>query len=233
MNTLEIWPVIHVDEENPQITFRNAELAALNGCNGVFLISMNNYDEPLCRMARTVKAEFPELKVGVNHLQKDAPMSLRDNLMAGLDATWTDHSEVSSAGAETGAHDVSNLLKSNPGHLFFGAVAFKYQAKEPNPAQAALLAHKLGMIPTTSGPRTGTAASLEKLRGMREQIGEIPLAIASGITPQNLAEQAPFLTHVLVSTGISLDEYTFCPEKLKDLMREADSIRQTHENSAS
>ena len=40
------------------------------------------------------------------------------------------------------------------------------------------------------------------------------LAVASGMTPDNISEFKPYLSHVLVSTGISKDEYHFDEEKI-------------------
>ena len=56
---------------------------------------------------------------------------------------------------------------------------------------------------TTSGSGTGQAAELEKIRRMKAALGEAPLAIASGITPENVADFLPHTDCFLVATGIS------------------------------
>jgi len=72
-----------------------------------------------------------------------------------------------------------------------------------------------GFIPTTSGSATGKAPQLAKIISM-SQHGV--LAVASGMTPDNVSDYAPYLSHILVSTGISLDEYRIDPDKLKRLI---------------
>ena len=101
------------------------------------------------------------------------------------------------------------VLETNPGHLFFGSVAFKYQPEDVDPPEAARRAIALGMIPTTSGPATGCAPPPEKLYRIRRGIGTGALALASGLTPGNAYELGRFLTHALVSTGISESFYVF------------------------
>ena len=110
----------------------------------------------------------------------------------------------------------NNLDNIHPIKLF-GSVAFKTQREEPNPPLAALKAIELGWIPTTSGIGTGVAADLDKIIKMKEMIGDSPLAIASGITPENVNSYLPYIDYFLVATGISKDFYNFDENKLKDL----------------
>lgn len=226
---LEIWPVIHLDPNQPALAFQNARIAAENGCDGIFLIQMEGRDESLCRFAKTFKENFPRLKVGVNHLSLPADESLRLNLEAGLDATWTDAPGIRGTKTTLTGELVKARLAEARGagknHLFFGSVAFKYQREEKLPVQAALTAIKYGMIPTTSGAGTGEAAPLAKLQMLRNGIGDAPLGIASGITPENITEQAPYLTYILVATGISKDHLTFDEGKTKDLIAAAAPFR--------
>ena len=46
-------------------------------------------------------------------------------------------------------------------------------------------------VVTTSGPGTGKAAAPEKIRTIRQAIGDKPLAIASGVTPENVPDYLP------------------------------------------
>ncbi len=60
---------------------------------------------------------------------------------------------------------------------------------------------------TTSGPGTGEAADIDKIRTMKSALGDHPLAIASGITPENVHEYLPYTDCFLVATGVS-DSHT-------------------------
>jgi predicted TIM-barrel enzyme len=84
---------------------------------------------------------------------------------------------------------------------------------------AARLAVNLGFIPTTSGHSTGVAADPSHVEAMRKLLepGD-PLAIASGITPENAELFLPFVSHVLVSTGVSSSFHEFDPAKLRALV---------------
>ena len=64
---------------------------------------------------------------------------------------------------------------------------------------------------TTSGTATGQAASLSKIRQIRAAIGDHPLAIASGLTPENITSYLPYANCFLVATGISRSFEMFDP----------------------
>jgi predicted TIM-barrel enzyme len=58
-------------------------------------------------------------------------------------------------------------------------------------------------VVTTSGPGTGHAAEVEKIRRMKQALADAPLAIASGIAPENVGHYLPYADAFLVATGIS------------------------------
>jgi hypothetical protein len=229
MNTLpplQIWPVIHLAIESRRaILQRNIDvILSTGGCAGVFLIQMNGYDHWTMEDACWVREQYPELAVGVNLLSTPPWLALEQSLAAHLAATWTDAPGVTSAATLPIAIKIRDQLASAPEHLFFGSVAFKYQRPEPNPAAAAVAAADLGMLATTSGAATGQAPELAKLKTMRAALGQRPLAVASGISPDNISELGSVLTHVLVSTGISRSFYELDAELLASLVREAKTI---------
>jgi len=216
----QVWPVIHIKSDSPAQTMRNADIALRCDCEGVFLISMEGDNRRVMPLARHVKAKFRGLKVGVNLLGVDPVLALGQSLAEGLDATWTDSPGVTSQGASATARDTAALLRDHPEHAFFGSVAFKYQPEELDPCAAALAASALGMVATTSGSATGSAPSVEKLRSLRAALGTRPLAVASGITPENVAELGPYLSHILVATGVSKSFYEFDEARLQRLVQE-------------
>lgn len=212
---VEVWPVIHTN--NMDQVLRCAEIAAKTGCAGTLLISMHGDDGSLDRFAPRVAAEFPSLKIGVNYLTLTAPYALIRSQRFGYDATWTDRQEFSRGELSRDARAVLDVIR--PGHRFFAAVAFKGQIPDPSPGDSAAIAARHGLIPTTSGPGTGIAPEVEKVRRMRAQMHPSdPLAVASGITPENVSEFASHLTHILVATGISSSFHEFDPEKLARLV---------------
>lgn len=225
MNKLQVWPVIHIRSADQAL--RNAARAEMAGCDGVFLIHMDGDDEAIDPIAEQIRIHHPALPVGVNYLSLGALHGLERSLARGWDATWSDRPGVRSDYLSEEAKAIGVLLSRHPDHRYFGSVAFKYQPLDPHPGEAARMAGALGMIPTTSGAATGSAPETGKLAHIRAAIGPGPLAVASGITPDNLAELGRYLSHVLVSTGIGRDFYEIDPGKLEHLMSVARNLDRT------
>ena len=57
-----------------------------------------------------------------------------------------------------------------------------------------------------------------KIQRMSEAADGHPLAIASGVTPDNVNDYLPYINAFLVSTGISKDFHNLDLEKTKELM---------------
>ena len=211
-----VLPVIHYLDDG--LALENAAIAFEAGASGVFVISMEGEDEPVVPAARLIKDRWPDKLVGVNLLTMSSTEALECSLAAKLDATWTDRPGVSSGYIGSEAFRVAERLKAFPAHRFFGSVAFKYQAFEPQPDVAARRAVALGMIATTSGVATGIAPDLDKLTAMKQALGENSLAVASGITPENVESFLASVSWFLVATGISTDEHHLDAARCRDLI---------------
>ncbi|MFQ3211113.1 MAG: putative TIM-barrel enzyme, partial [Oceanospirillaceae bacterium] len=106
--------------------------------------------------------------------------------------------------------------------LYIGGTAFKKQ-REVDPteyAYSARIASNHMDIVVTSGIATGHAADVGKIKTFRKSCGDTALAVASGITPENVAEYIDEVDLFMVATGINLDGdfYNIDPNKLKNLM---------------
>lgn len=208
-----ILPVIHYLDDD--LSLINARTAFDAGCQGVFLISHRGNDAVIPAIASKIKRIWPEKLVGINMLYTSSLLSLDTSIEHGLDATWDDAPGVSSDHVSAEALEIRDILEKHHEHQYFGSVAFKYQRPEKNPGEAARRAFGLGMIPTTSGEATGVPPSVEKISSMRCA----KLAIASGITPENVSDYKGLATHILVSTGITgAIEDVFCGNKIKQLI---------------
>lgn len=214
----QVYPVIHY--ETIRQALDNAAIVERCGCPGVFLISMDGRDDELDRAIMAVKYRFTGLKVGGNYLSLRPLEALKRCLEMDISATWTDRPGVSSAGVTDEALAISKLLEQHPEHQFFGSVAFKYQAPELFPAKAAVAAAQLGMVATTSGAATGQAADVAKLAEMKAALGNSPLALASGVSPENAHLFIPHVDFFLVSTHIAMSPTSpmLSEEKLRALM---------------
>lgn len=212
-----IIPVIHYADDNQAL--RNAERAADAGCDGVMLIQMEGRNEPLPLIARAIKERWPHMLVGINFLGASAIEGLVDNLAIETDMTWTDAQPTHSLAAPWfEAEQLCEARAWGGRHLLFTGVAFKHQRHEPDPETAARKALEMGFVPTTSGEATGVAAEIGRIERLRAAIGpDAPLAIASGVTPDNVHLYAPLLSHILVATGVSSSFHEFDSELLRRL----------------
>jgi predicted TIM-barrel enzyme len=209
MNKMKkVLPVIHHLDEPTSLT--QADLAFRENADGVFLISHDGRNEDLFSPARKIKHKYPEKTVGINLLGYDALKALETVIDLGIDALWTDTHGVTSQNISQQALEIGQWIKNNPqGPSIYASVAFKYQAQETDPGEAAKRVLDLGMIPTTSGPGTGQAPDLDKIVTMNNALNGRELAIASGMTVENIQVFLPYITHYLVATGVSIDAHHF------------------------
>lgn len=201
-----VLPVIH--HLHATLSLEQAEIAAKAGADGVFLISHQGADEELPGVGKDIKASHGNMLVGASLLQTDALKACALLQAAGLDTLWADNCYVDSSGATAQAAQLHELSHTGRSIQIFAGVAFKYQKPEPNPALAAYNTLQAGFLPTTSGAATGSAPQLEKITAMSEQV-QGRLAVASGLSVDNIALFAPYISHALVASSVSSDEHHF------------------------
>jgi hypothetical protein len=223
--SINVWAVIHCLPNEDKSTFQCAEIAAQAGCHGVFLIDHQPPEHriSLIDLAKATKARYPLLQVGVNHLDLPFTTSFLAITDAGLDATWADNCGIRNGRASGTTAELSEFLSQEP-HQFFGSVAFKGQIPDTDPAASACRALELGLIPTTSGPATGKAVDRSKLQRIREAIGHAArLALASGVSVDNIASYHGLVTDVLVNSSICVpgNDALLCPQRTATLVQAA------------
>lgn len=212
--TTRVYPVIHV-AGTAQVV-QQVRVAFAHEVAGVFLIDHDSDDARLMDSISAVRDIYPDAFLGVNFIHRSAATAL--HILAGrfgddipLNAIWSDNAGLSLTDApEGGVGEEVTALAAARTHtgwqgLHFGGVAFKYQVPVPPAQLPALgrLARQYVDVPTTSGPGTGQAVDVTRLRALREGLGDHPLALASGVTPANVADFVEFVDHILVSTGIN------------------------------
>lgn len=219
---VEVWPVIHA-ESYAQV-HACALTAARCGCAGVFLIDMKGGDprDVDALSLAAYRAAGSALKIGVNYLHATFLAAVeRAALTFGHQAIWSDDSEITIGRPSGFAVAAAGMAKAASLPVFAGIAHKGGYPYDVDPGASAVAAHGLGFIPTTTGLGTGIAPTREKLAQIRSALGAgPPLAIASGVTPENAAEIALYATHLLVNTGILSDGgKTFDEGKLVALMR--------------
>jgi len=224
-----VLPVIHVLDNEQAV--KNVAIAQSAGCPGVFLINHDFPYEQFLPIITHVRQQFPDFWLGVNFLAVTGLVAfpVLADLAAGgtrVDAYWADDARINEAKPPESQEEAANILamKASCGWkgLYFGGTAFKKQ-REVHAAdytKCAAIARNFMDVVTTSGIATGHAADTGKIQTFRTACDDTPLALASGITPENFSDYRHLVDAVLVATGINFtdDFYNIDPSKLATLL---------------
>ena len=220
----KLLPVIHVTDEAQAL--EQAEVATQAGADGIWLINHMSEWHDLWAIFTAVRQKDPGLWIGLNFLDLH-PIEAMNHVTDLVDGLWMDDGGINEFAEVTDeAQAVWRLKESKDwkGQLF-GGVAFKGRASARDVAAAATAAAPIMDVVTTSGPGTGIAASVDKIAKMKAAIGDAPLAIASGITPDNVLDYVPYVDYFLVATGISRDFSHLDPERTRALAEILHEVR--------
>lgn len=210
------FPVIHTLSREQVI--ESARIAADSGADGVFLINQNMTKAEIFDVAPYVRALTSW--VGVNALGV-MPSFVIDTSFTPrpvVDAVWSD----SAGPEETQQFTRTRALEGWVHGIWFGGAAFKYRAHVDDkdiPALVGQLDLEAINVVTTTGEATGIVASLDKAMAFHAALDGHPLALASGIRPENVATYLPYVDAFLVATGIELDFGKLDPVKTRQLAR--------------
>ena len=215
--TRVVLPVVHVLDHEQALA--GTETARSAGADGVWLISHGSVSgEELTALQSAIIDETGWLNIGVNciGMPVEAVLGIADPRGIGV---WADDAGIHEEADVQRAADRVARRHPNYTGLYFGGVAFKDRAPVTDLARVARLAIPYVDVITTSGAGTGLAAPPEKIRTIREAAGDYPVAVASGITPENVHGYLPFTNAFLVATGISSDFHTLDPARTAALVK--------------
>ncbi|MEM1300548.1 MAG: adenine phosphoribosyltransferase, partial [Pseudomonadota bacterium] len=222
-----VLPVIHVLDTDQ--TAENIRILIGEGAAGCFLINHDFGVEEFLPIIREVRAAFPALWMGVNFLavtgQKAFPVMGRlAREGCEIDAYWADDARIDETAQDLSeAEEIAWIRwRTRWDGLYFGGTAFKKQ-RPVDPAlweDAAREAVEFMTVVTTSGVATGEETEIDKVAAFREGIGDAPLALASGITPEN-AHTYRDVDAFMVATGVNRegDFYNIDPSRLAVLIK--------------
>jgi hypothetical protein len=225
---VKVYPVIHVTGVESAVA--EVATAVRHGIAGVFLIDHDADDARLVLSIVAIAEAYPGLFLGANFIRRPIAeaLSIMDRSTGTaevLSAIWSDN-----AGLDALLHDPAQKPPVRPPGwrgLHFGGVAFKYQAAVPVAQLPRLgeLARAHVDVATTSGPGTGMHADLRRLHALREGLGDHPLALASGVTPENVVDYFGLVDHILVATGIARTGGGIDERKLDLLLQNVERAR--------
>ena len=228
-----LFPVIHVLET--QQVLDNIQACAGVPVSGFFLINHDFGVDPFLPIVREVRQAHPDLWLGLNFLAVtggDAFPILGHLGREGvrIDAYWADDARIDERADVQVEADAIDRARRDSGWsgLYFGGTAFKKQrpvAAEHYEISARRAARHMDVV-TTSGVATGEAADLSKISAFRRGLEAHAMAVASGITPENVTAYHA-VDCFLVATGINRegDFYTIDPDRLRRLTDRLDELR--------
>lgn len=220
----KLLPVVHVANRDQALA--QVDAARNAGADGAWLINHVVGSATLTRVFIAARGKHPDFWLGLNFLDHNAEQAMAAVVALSaehrVDGLWTDNAGVDerAAGPEDNAQARRIwTLKHGSGWLglYFGGVAFKHQRRVTDVEKAAVVASEYVDVVTTSGDATGVAARVEKIAAMKSVLGSAPLAVASGITPENVGAYLPHVDYFLVATGISRSFYELAPDKTRQL----------------
>ncbi len=198
-------PVIHlIDTEQ---VLRNVETCLESGINEVFLINHVTDHADLLEKADLLKDKYPDLWLGLNFLGIH-PNTLWD-IVDPYDGIWTDHTLT--------PNDVLN--SEFEGEVFSG-LNFKYQKQYSGDELLSLVEtiKKTSTVACTSGVGTGKAANIDKIKELKGLLGDFRLALASGVSSDNIEFYIPYVDYFLVASSITDHNEIINKIKLRELV---------------
>ena len=221
-----ILPVIHVlDDARTAANIDHIIDAGLKGC---FLINHDFGIDAFLPVLEAIRGRYPDFWIGVNFLAvtglKAFPILAKLSARGvSIDAYWADDARIDESAVTQEEADNIAATRTACGWegLYFGGTAFKKQRPvDPKDyARAAGIAGGFMDVVTTSGIATGHSADLGKLAEFRGALPDRPIALASGITPDN-ATDYDMVDCFMVATGINFenDFYNIDPARLSHLL---------------
>lgn len=225
-------PVIHPVSEATAVA--SIEVAVQSGADGIFLIDQGMSASEVLDFVPRVRRRHEKLWIGVNLLgfrPEDVLAQIAGLPVGGI---WSDNANIDEESEAQPAGEQFRQARQRFGWtgLYFGGVAFKYQRRVPDARlpEAARRAIPWMDVITSSGPGTGDAATVEKARALRSGAGVHPLALASGVSPENVEGFLPYVEAYLVASEIETAKYSgvLVPERAKRL---AERIHRGSETS--
>lgn len=221
-----VFPVIHTQDSDQALS--EAEICFRGNADGVFFIGHGQVKGDLLTIALKAKEKFPRLYVGINHLGM-SPLEAMFHV-GSLDMLWTDNASIDETGKDNKyAKQVWDVRKRFlPNLYYFGGTAFKHQREVRDLENAADIASDYMDVICTSGPATGVSADPEKIMRLATKAKK-PLALASGVTPENVNEYLPYVECFLVASGINMknDFYHIDPLRLRALVEAVRSYQNS------
>jgi hypothetical protein len=238
----QLWVVAYVNQEGnsplEEQALADVETSLAGGADAVVLINEWCSFAELDRALKAVRARYPRAPLGVNYLGDDDPRSGTGNtdpygvrgsfeLAAKYDLqlVWTDFAGVDliEEKPEISPHAIDAARRLAPGAFYCSGIHMKYSTlKDPSKPIELSALQALGWVDGVicTGPKTGVPTDPEKLGRVRRVIGDYPLGVASGTSPENAHTIRELIDFCLVASSLQDERKRIVESRVRKL-REA------------
>jgi len=236
---IPILGMIHLAGQNPvKRALEELTLFEEEGVDGAIIENYHGSVEDVIATLQETSKRKSNVVIGVNVLPNEFYQSLPLAQRYGADFVQLDQvAGAYSSGQLDFAHYVK-VKSQHPEIMVLGGVWPKYY----HPIEGSDLETDLrtGMqraeAIVVTGAGTGKETPFDKIKRFREIIGEHPLVVGAGLTPENAYEQLCISNGAIVGTSLKIDDNTNNPmdrQRVRDFMSVVKEARQYQENLAS
>ena len=214
--TRVVLPVVHVKE--PEQAVRNVRIAWEAGADGVFLVNHEVSTEQLLAIHAQVVERVGMRWIGVNCLGERA----RDcfaRLSHDVGGLWVDDAGIERRAIVQVEAKRAGWARAKSGWsgLYFGGVPVA--PDEPVERLRAVVANAQAHVDVVAlRGRDGRVPPVATLEALWRGRCDVPLAIAGGITLDNVEDYLPWVHCVIVGRGVSRDFYRLDPLRVARLV---------------
>jgi len=202
----------------------NVEKAMRAGADGAFLVNHGVSYKFVLEWASIIAEKFKDFWIGINLLGLFA-LEVFDLLPVDthIKGVWVDDAGINdtlSPHEQSYPQRVCDKIATKFKGIYFGGVAFKYQRDAVNVNYIATgnAARNYMDVVTTSGIATGVPADIEKVKKIKMAIGKVPLALASGVSSENVHLYSKFVDCFIVPTSVSDSFHELSEVKMQELV---------------
>lgn len=202
-----LYVVVH--PASPDSILKAVAVASEAGADGAFLINQGMGEDELRQVRKRLQVPAG-FRMGLNLLGSSLADMLLRTYLDQYDMLWSDSPRLRDL--------IWSRTEAYAGELF-GSVAFKGQAPvsdEELPAVAAYAATKVQWV-TTSGPCTGRPPRPEKIAALRKVLPPERLALASGVSIENIHTYLPDVGAYLVASSLESEWGVLDPAEVREL----------------
>lgn len=172
--------------------------------NGVWLLTNNTNSNTIEKVIIWVRKNFSDLWIGVNLIGENIITILEFINKNRPDGIWNDRSSVNDEKYQNVPNIMIDQIKRLKwSGLYFGGILFKYVAVQGDKKNIVKKSSKYMDVLTTSGIGTGIPIEKKKLEFIyKTKHKNLPVAVASGITPENISDIIQYCNIFIVRSSI-------------------------------